>query len=383
MSDNEEQSFAHRFVMEYDEAWCKLMGYFNPYLDPFEHHLEGDVPVYDSACFDAYPEHNFVYDKLWVAESQGLPAGTVTDLHDEGTDEAEFPIFVKPRWGHKTSGSKHCLKVTSPSELPSRPEAVNNELMWSAFIAGREGMTDFVLINGRIVYQMTHIYSPEQHSFTDKWKLTSPLNQPPLEVTSWVRTHMSGYTGILNVQYRDSLIIEVGLRPARTGAYFAATDNRSLLKNVSSALATGEWDLTDERELRYRPFYSFKCHTHAPIVYVWPQSVLDTLMMSLTTRPFYEYYTEPTGRKGMVFLQFMHDDLEEGKAACKVLESVFSYTQFGFIILWALAGAWLLIDLPGKWIVLILVTIAYSTQLLNPLGTHLRFFRARRAQANT
>tara|TARA_B100002051_G_scaffold274511_1_gene315854 strand:+ start:1249 stop:2400 length:1152 start_codon:yes stop_codon:yes gene_type:complete len=383
MSDDE-KSIAHQFVMEHDESWCRRMGYFNPYLDPFENHLEGDVPVYDSACFESYPDHNFVYDKLWVASSQGIEAGTLVDLY--GLPESEqpsFPIFVKPRWGHKTSGSKHCLKVSNRNELPSLNDAAKNDLMWSGFIAGREGMTDFVLVDGRTVYQMTHVYSPEQHSFADVWKLTSPSNRPPAPVEAWVAQNMTGFTGIVNVQYRDETIIEVGLRPARTGAYFAATDNKALLRNISSVLATGEWEFVDDRALHYKPFYSFKCHTTAPIVYVWPQWILDGLMMTLTERPFYEYYPEPTGRKGMVFFQFMHDDLDEGRAACRLIEEAFYYTQQGILVLWGVVCIFLVFNLPGKWVVAACALLVYATQLLNPLSTHLRFHRARVAQANT
>ena len=72
-------------LLRHEDAWCKAMGYFNPYLDPFKNHLRGDVPVYDSACYDKYPKHQFVYDKLWVAQSQGLEAGMVGDLLRDGS----------------------------------------------------------------------------------------------------------------------------------------------------------------------------------------------------------------------------------------------------------------------------------------------------------
>ena len=37
---------------------------------------------------------------------------------------------------------------------------------------------------------------------------------------------MKGYTGICNVQYRGKIIIEVGLRCARGGAYILNTKNK-------------------------------------------------------------------------------------------------------------------------------------------------------------
>ena len=39
--------------------------------------------------------------------------------------------------------------------------------MWSEFIDGTEGMTDYITVNGRIVWQLTYIYSDEQQGFAD------------------------------------------------------------------------------------------------------------------------------------------------------------------------------------------------------------------------
>jgi hypothetical protein len=85
-------------------------------------------------------------------------------------------------------------------------------------------MTDFFLINGEIVYQITYIYSEKQNGFADDWKFISPDNQPPPEIVDWVKRYMVGYTGPVNVQYRSTKIIEVGLRFARSGMYIECTN---------------------------------------------------------------------------------------------------------------------------------------------------------------
>ena len=369
-------------LLQYEEDWCQMMGYFNPYLDPFKHHLQGDVPVYDGDCYEKYEKQRFIYDKLWVAKSQNIPAGMVSKLV-RNPQSVTYPIFVKPRWGHKTSGSKYCQKIASAAELPTPAAAERNDLMWSELLDGREGMTDFIVVKGRVVYEMTHVCSNEQHSFADAWKYTSPRNKSPSAVREWVGRHLHGFTGIVNVQYRDDKVFEAGLRPARTGAYFAATDNEALLRNVSTALAKGQWNFDEIGKMTYKPFYSFKCHTKAPVVYLWPQHVLDLIVGSLTDRPFYEYYPEPTGSKGMVFLQFMHDDLEKGKKATRLLEHVFTLTQWFFILLAAAVVASLAFDWEHKWVFLGAAVMLFSTQLFNPISVPIRFTRARQAQALT
>ena len=59
----------------------------------------------------------------------------------------------------------------------------------------------------------------------DEYKYISSTSPAPKIITDWVRNHLRDYTGIVNVQYRNDTIIEVGLRLARSGAY---NSNRQL-----------------------------------------------------------------------------------------------------------------------------------------------------------
>ena len=102
-----------------------------------------------------------------------------------------FPVFIKPRWGHKTSTSKNCIKINNPNELEKYKNYKN--MMWSSFINENEGMTDYIVHNGKIVYQLTYIYSSEQKGFTDVWKYISPENKPPSRVTEWVNKYFINY----------------------------------------------------------------------------------------------------------------------------------------------------------------------------------------------
>ena len=87
------------------------------------------------------------------------------------TKNLTFPIFIKPRWGHKTSTSKNCVKIKNENELQNYKNYKN--MMWSEYIPSNEGMTDYVLHNGKIVYQLTYKYSDKQKGFTDVWKYIS------------------------------------------------------------------------------------------------------------------------------------------------------------------------------------------------------------------
>ena len=122
-------------------------------------------------------------------------------------------------------------------------------MMWSDFIDGREGMTDYILLNGNIMHQITYVYSDKQNGFTEEWKLISPQSKPPTNITEWVKDHMRNFTGIVNMQYRNDKIIEVSLRFARGGAYLINTDNKALLENIHNVVAKNFWNFSLQNQM--------------------------------------------------------------------------------------------------------------------------------------
>lgn len=373
-------------LLQYEEKWCKLMGFFNPYIDPFTSHLTSNMPVYDGKAYEKYPDYNFVYDKLWIIKSQGLMGGKLEDL--KGKEEQIFrtmntegvrghrPLFIKPRWGHLSASSKNCFKIHDAREL--KKYSHYNDMMWSEFIDANEGMTDYVMLKGKIVHQITYIYSEKQNGFTDDWKYISPVSKPPSNITEWVTLHLQNYTGIVNVQYRDAKIIEVGLRLARGGAYLLSTENSDLIKNVNNIFDKQTWDFSLQNKMNFKPFYVFKCFTTLPIVYLFPQRVLDYLVKSNTHRPFYEYYFEPAGKEGTVFLQFMDDDFTRGIKTKEKFQFLFNTTQFIAYSLLILLMVVLFFQLNHKYSVVVLIILLLSTRYLNPMMTNLNLYKAQR-----
>lgn len=351
-------------IVSYDLSWCKKMGFFNPYIDPFHHFISKNVPDFDGQAFYKYTDHNFVYDKLWIAQSQGLLAGQLKKLRPN--ENIAMPIFIKPRWGHETASSKNCFKINSWDELSQYNHIP--DMMWSEFIDAKEQMTDYILLNGQIVYQITYVYSETQNEFIDDWKYISPDNQPIPKITDWVNRNLAGFTGAVNVQYRDDKIIEVGLRLARGGAYILSTKNKYLIENINNVVDKGQWDYSMEEKMTYKPFYSFKCYTTAPMLYVYPQYVIDYVMKKHNAMPFYEYYFEPAGKKGMVTFQFMHENYEDGMKAKKHLETMIDFAQYLFIFLLLCILFIFSFNKMVAVILIIIVGMLFNTRFLNPLG---------------
>ena len=363
-----------KLLMSYEEKWCKTMGYFNPYIDGFKTHLTDKMPFYDKECYERYPRYQFVYDKLWIVKSQGLAGGRLEKLIGK-EEKVQYPIFIKPRWGHLSASSKNCFKITSAEELKKYVHYPH--MIWSEFIDANEQMTDYVMLKGKIVHQLTYIYSDKQNGFSDDYKYISPDTKAPATITEWVTQHLPEHTGIVNVQSRDNKIIEVGLRLARGGAYLVSTENEALITNINAIFTSKEWNYNLAEEMKFKPFYVFKCFTRLPIIYLFPQKMIDWYVRQHTTYPFYEYYFEPTGQTGMVFFQFMDDDFDRGMQTKLKIEKIFANAQIGAYIL---IGFGILIAGFTSWPyrngVAFIILLLWLTRFLNPITTNYNIYKA-------
>jgi len=362
-------------LMPYEERWCSLMGYFNPYTDHFTTKLTSKMPFFDKDCYNRYPRFKHLYDKLWVVKSQGLPAGRLEKLKGK-EDKVTYPIFIKPRWGHLSASSKNCFKVTSANELKKYVDYKN--MMWSEFIDAKEGMTDFILVKGKIVHQITYIYSDKQNGFSDDWKYVSPDSKPPPNITEWVKQHLTDFTGVVNMQYRETKIIEVSLRFARAGAYVLSTENTALIQNINAIFIKKEWNYNLSAEMRFKPFYVYKCFTKLPILFLFPQKWIDWFMHKRTKRPFYDYYFEPVGTSGMVFFQFMDDNFEHGMQTKREIEKLFDRAQILMYVLIFLAVVIGFTKSPYRYPFMLFVLLVFLVRLFNPIGANYKLYKAQK-----
>ncbi len=371
------ESFFKKGIMMFEKGWCGLLNIYNPYRDPWKIRITKNVPDFDGQAYKKYPKHNFVYDKLWICKSQNVRSGTLEDLIENRYKAQNYPIFIKPRWGHKSASSKNCYKIHSYEELLKYKHIPH--MMWSEFIKDTEGMTDFMVHKGSIVHQITYKYSDTQHGVVaDDWKYISPDNQPPEYVVSWINTHMKEYTGICNVQYRGTTIIEVGLRCARGGAYILNTKNHALIKAINELCDNETWDFNTSRDFDFQPYYSFKCFTTTPIIYLYPQHLLDFTMNQNDCLEFYEYYFEPSGKDGMVFLQFLHEDFDKGNSLKSTIEYGFSFTQFIFCLLFLIILVCFAFQLKDRFKILTVILLLFSTRFINALNTSYTLYNAQK-----
>jgi hypothetical protein len=100
---------------------------------------EANIPTDDIDSFEWYPKFRWVYEKVKVSRSQGLPCGLNDDV------PTEFPVFAKPNINLKgmglNSGIVHTLKEFEQLPLGH---------MWMPLFTGEHISSDCAIVNGDV-----------------------------------------------------------------------------------------------------------------------------------------------------------------------------------------------------------------------------------------
>ncbi len=161
------------------------------------------IPTDDADCWALYPAHRWIYNKLLVAESQGLPCGP------HRTSPTHFPVFSKPITNLKGMGTGS-LAISTVEELEQQRQPGH---MWMKLLVGDHISTDCVVLDGK-VHWTRHASGTAGPGGTFKfWKIEA-TGKPQLEemIADWVLRHMQAYKGIINFETIDGHIIEAHLR---------------------------------------------------------------------------------------------------------------------------------------------------------------------------
>jgi len=162
-----------------------------------------DIPTDDPDSWRWYPAHRWVYDKIAVALSQGLDAGP------HGVKPPHFPVFSKPMINLKGMGAgSRVLATLTDYEAYGQPGH-----MWMTRLEGRHVSSDLAVVDGEPVWWRHVTGAPSGEGTFDYWTMhAAPDAAIENYCGSWVRQHLRGYTGMLNIETIGERIIEVHLR---------------------------------------------------------------------------------------------------------------------------------------------------------------------------
>lgn len=170
-----------------------------PYFTkPFANHSPKLViPTGDVGAYQFYIKHRWVYNKLELYQTLGYEA------FPHGVPITKFPVFSKPIY------NLFGMSMNAKAVFSADEHEYTAGHLWMPVFYGRHISTDYALLDGKIVwsYSMSG-HKDEKGSFTH-WHFTNSLQQHEIE---WVEEHMTGFTGIINIESIGSKIIEVHLR---------------------------------------------------------------------------------------------------------------------------------------------------------------------------
>jgi len=158
------------------------------------------VPTEDGDAYLWYPSYRWVYNKLTVAESQGLDCGP------HGIDPPRFPVFSKPIYNMRGMGSgSRVLRSLAEYKAAQRPGH-----MWTTLLEGEHVSTDVAVVDGDSKWWRHTTGEPLQGGMFDHWVVAADT-QPKLEsyCADWIRSHLAGYTGMLNLETIGGRIMDL------------------------------------------------------------------------------------------------------------------------------------------------------------------------------
>jgi hypothetical protein len=162
-----------------------------------------NIPTEDSDAWVWYPGHRWVYDKIAVAQSQALVAGP------HGVLPPKYPVFSKPIVNLKGMGiGSRVLRTAAEYE-----QNLTSGHMWMTLLEGAHVSSDVAVVDGEPRWWRHVTGAPGGDGTFDYWTLhAAPDGALEDYCGSWIRSHLRGYTGIVNVETIGGWIIEVHLR---------------------------------------------------------------------------------------------------------------------------------------------------------------------------
>ena len=161
------------------------------------------IPTDDPDCWVLQPRHRWVYDKLKIAESQGIICGP------HGVPPPHYPVFSKPMTNLKGMGIGSRV-IAAPSDLDDGYEPGH---MWMELLEGAHVSTDCAVVDGEVVWLRHATGQAAADGMFRMWTIHAEA-MPDLapRLADWCRAHMGGYTGMMNFETIGSRIIEAHLR---------------------------------------------------------------------------------------------------------------------------------------------------------------------------
>lgn len=176
------------------------------YLDDWESKYIKNLKDYDVMAWSdpeaelRYPKYNFVYDKYLLSKYTKV---YTVDLEKELPKL--YPVVVKPR-KNMQGLSKNAYIACSYDEIEDYQGYIAQE-----YLSNRQYTSDLLLRDGKVVAHYSFITHKNMYH---EIKLFSSIPFMSPKVAKKVAEILPNYTGVVNVEYIGTSIIEMHLRPS-------------------------------------------------------------------------------------------------------------------------------------------------------------------------
>jgi hypothetical protein len=191
------------------------------------------IPTDDEEAYRLYPAQRWVYNKLLICETQGLEHGP------HGTMPSRFPVFSKPIYNLRGMGVGG--KILASREAYEREQTPGH--LWMPLLAGEHTSSDVAVVDGEPLWWRHTTGAPLGDGMFDYWTVMAEAH-PALEAfcSSWLRRHLRGYSGLVNLETIGQAIIECHLRFADQ---WVDLYGAGWLESVVELYAHGRWRFAD------------------------------------------------------------------------------------------------------------------------------------------
>lgn len=191
------------------------------------------VPTEDGDAYMMFPKYRWLYNKMLVAESQGL------EYAPHGFAPSRYPVFSKPIYNLRGMG-------TGSRVIRSYREYLNLQApghFWMTLLEGEHVSTDAAVVAGQARWWRHTTGQPLDEGMFDYWTVHGE-RRPALEAYcgEWIGRNLSDYTGMLNLETIGGRIIEAHMRFAdQWPDLYGAGWVQALVRLYSE----GRWDYAD------------------------------------------------------------------------------------------------------------------------------------------
>ena len=198
-----------------------------------------NVPTEDGDAYLWYPKYKWVYNKLLIAETQGLRCAP------HGIDPDHYPVFSKPIYNMRGMGTGSRVLRT----LPEYKRALRAGHMWCELLEGDHVSTDVAVVDGEPKWWRHTTGIPIGGGMFDYWVVEKDERESLVDYCGeWIRTNLAGYTGMINLETIGDRIIECHLRFADQ---WPDLYGEGWVEGVIHLYETGEWNYRSERRTGY------------------------------------------------------------------------------------------------------------------------------------